>query len=64
MEPGASASVGLSDGGVALTPGVGYSPAGNVTVQLDAVSLLGPRASEYRLAPARGSLQLRAKVMF
>jgi hypothetical protein len=58
------ASVGLSDGGVALTPGVGYAPAGNVTVQLDAVSLLGPRASEYRLAPARGSLQLRAKVMF
>jgi hypothetical protein len=58
------ANVGLSDGGVALTPGVGYAPAGNVTIELDAVSLLGPRTSEYRLAPARGSLQLRAKVMF
>lgn len=55
---------GLSDGGVALTPGVGYAPRGNVTLQLDAVWLLGPDDSEYRLAPLRGALQSRVKVLF
>lgn len=55
---------GLSDGGVALTPGVSYAPRGNVTVQLDAVVLLGPDDSEYRLAPVHGSLQTRVKVLF
>ena len=55
---------GLSDGGIALTPGVAYAPRGNVTVQLDAVVLLGPDDSEYRLAPVHGSLQTRVKVLF
>jgi hypothetical protein len=55
---------GLSDGGLALTPGVAYAPRGNVTVQLDAVFPLGPGDSEYRLAPVRGSLQTRVKVLF
>ena len=35
--------VGLDDGGWALTPGVGYAPRGNVTLNLDTVLLLGPR---------------------
>jgi hypothetical protein len=56
--------VGLDDGGFALTPGVGYAPRGNVTLNLDAVLLLGPDESEYRLAPLRGSLQARVKVLF
>ena len=56
--------VGLDDGGVALTPGVGYAPRGNVTLNLDAVVLLGPDESEYRLAPLRGALQARVKVLF
>ena len=56
--------LGLSDGGVALTPGVGYAPRGNVTLQLDAVVLLGKSDSEYRLAPVKGSLQTRVKVLF
>lgn len=55
---------GLSDGGIALTPGVGYAPRGNVTLQLDGVLLLGPDDSEYRLAPLRGALQTRVKVLF
>lgn len=56
--------VGVSDGGVALTPGLGYAPGGNLTMQLDAVVLLGPEDSEYRLAPLRGALQARVKVLF
>lgn len=56
--------VGLSDGGVALTPGLGYAPRGDLTLQLDAVVLLGPEDSEYRLAPLRGALQARVKVLF
>jgi hypothetical protein len=53
-----------SDGGVALTPGVGYAPRGDVTIQLDAVLLFGPASSEYRLSPVRGGLQARVKVLF
>jgi hypothetical protein len=56
--------VGLSDGGVALTPGLGYAPRGDLTLQLDAVVLWGPEDSEYRLAPLRGALQARVKVLF
>jgi hypothetical protein len=56
--------VGLSDGAVALTPGIGYAPRGNVTLNVDAVLLLGPDDSEYRLAPVRGALQARLKVLF
>ncbi len=55
---------GLDDGSVALTPGVGWAPRGNVTLNLDAVLLLGPDESEYRLAPVRGALQARLKVLF
>jgi hypothetical protein len=55
---------GLSDGGIALTPGVAYAPRGNVTIQLDAVVVLGPDDSEYRLAPVHGSLQTRVRVLF
>ncbi len=55
---------GLADGGVALTPGVGYAPRGNLTLQLDGVVLLGPGESEYRLAPIRGAVQARVKVLF
>jgi hypothetical protein len=60
----ARALVGLSDGGLALTPGVGYAPRGNVTLSLDGVLLLGPADSEYRLAPVHGALQARVKVLF
>ena len=55
---------GLEDGSFALTPGVGWAPRGNVTLNLDAVLLLGPAESEYRLAPVRGALQGRLKVLF
>ncbi|MFI5183749.1 MAG: hypothetical protein ACHQNV_05090 [Vicinamibacteria bacterium] len=54
----------LSDGGLALTPGVSFAPRGNVTLQLDGIVLLGPADSEYRLAPVRGALQSRVKVLF
>ena len=56
--------VGLDDGAFALTPGVGWAPRGNVTLTLDAVLLLGPDESEYRLAPVRAALQARLKVFF
>jgi hypothetical protein len=56
--------LGLDDGAFALTPGVGWAPRGNVTLNLDAVLLLGPEESEYRLAPVRGALQARLKVLF
>jgi hypothetical protein len=55
---------GLDDRAFALTPGVGWAPRGNVTLNLDAVLLLGPDESEYRLAPVRGALQARLKVLF
>jgi len=58
------AVVGLSDGGCALTPGIGYAPRGNLTFNLDAVFLLGPATSEYRLSPVRGALQARVKLLF
>ena len=56
--------LGLDDGAFALTPGVGWAPRGNVTLNVDAVLLLGPEESEYRLAPLRGALQARLKVLF
>lgn len=56
--------VGLSDGALALTPGLGWAPRGNVTLNVDAIVLLGPEDSEYRLAPLRGALQARLKVLF
>jgi hypothetical protein len=58
------AVLGLDDGAVALTPGLGWAPRGNVTLNLDTVLLLGPEDSEYRLAPVRGALQARLKVLF
>jgi hypothetical protein len=56
--------VSLSDGGTALTPGVAWSPTGRLTANLDAVILLGPSDSEYRLAPLRTALQTRVKVLW
>jgi hypothetical protein len=56
--------IGLSDGAVALTPGLGFAPRGNVTLNLDAVLPFGPEDSEYRLVPVRGALQARLKVLF
>lgn len=56
--------VGLSDGGIALTPGVVYAPRGDFTISLDGVILLGPGDSEYRLAPLRGAIQARIKALF
>lgn len=58
------ALLGLTDGGVALTPGAQWSPGSGLDVELDAVTLLGPRASEFRLAPLRTALQARLKVGF
>src|SRR6185436_16088335 len=60
----ARGTVGLSDGGVALTPGVAYAPRGNLTLNLDAILPAGSTASEYRLSPARAALQARLKVLF
>lgn len=56
--------VGLGDGGTAVTPGLTWSPTGNLTANLDAVLLLGPERSEYRLAPLRGAVQTRVKVIW
>src|SRR5260370_39908266 len=38
----ARALVGLSDGGLGLTPGIGYAPRGNPTLRPDRILLLGP----------------------
>jgi hypothetical protein len=56
--------LGLSDGGLALTPGISYAPRGDVTTHLDAVLLLGAATSEYRLAPVKGAVQARVRVLF
>ena len=57
-------TVGLSDGGIALTPGVVYAPRGNVTLHGEAVLLLGSKESEYGHSPLRGALSARVKVLF
>lgn len=56
--------VGLADGGVALTPGIGFAPRGDLTLNLDAAFFLGPARSEYRLLPLRGAAQIRIKALF
>jgi hypothetical protein len=56
--------VSLQDGGTALTPGLTWSPTGHLTANLDAILLLGPDDSEYRLSPLRGALQTRVKVIW
>jgi hypothetical protein len=58
------AVVGLDDGGWALTPGVGWAPRGNVTLNVDAIVLLGPDDSEFRASPLDAALQARLKVLF
>lgn len=58
------ALVGLDDGGIAFTPGAVYAPRDDLTVALDALLLVGPRTSEYRLSPVRAALQARLKVLF
>ena len=58
------AVVGLDDGGWALTPGVGWAPRGNVTLNVDAIVLLGPDDSEFRAAPLDAALQARLKLLF
>jgi hypothetical protein len=60
----ARAVLGLSDGSVALTPGVQFAPRGDLVVQLDVITLLGPETSEFRLAPLRTAVQARMKVGF
>jgi hypothetical protein len=56
--------VSLQDGGTALTPGLTWSPTGHLTANLDAIVLLGPEESEYRLSPLRSALQTRVKVIW
>jgi hypothetical protein len=58
------ALAGLDDGGVVLTPGLGFAPRDDLSLHLDGVLLLGPARSEYRLAPLRGAVQARARVSF
>jgi len=60
----ARAVLGLSDGSLALTPGLEWAPRGDVTQAVDAITLLGPAESEFRLAPLRTALQARLKVHF
>jgi len=60
----ARAVLGLSDGSVALTPGLQFAPRGNLVMELDVVALLGPETSEFRLAPLRTAVQARMKVGF
>jgi hypothetical protein len=57
-------TVALSDGGIALTPGLVYAPRGNVTLHGDAVLLLGRKDSEYGHSPLRGLLATRIRVLF
>ena len=54
----------LTDGGVALTPGVSYAPTGRVTMSADGLLPLGPAGSEYRVSPVRGGVITRVKVHF
>jgi len=54
----------LGDGSLALTPGVEWAPRGDLTLTVDAITLLGPEESEFRLAPLRSALQARLKVHF
>jgi hypothetical protein len=58
------AVAGVSDGGVAFTPGVVYAPRGDVTIHLDAIVPVGPDDSEYRLAPIRAAVQARVRALF
>ncbi len=58
------AAMGLGDAGIALTPGIGWAPRPDTTLGLDGVVLLGPRDSEYRLAPVKGAVQARVRVAF
>ena len=58
------AVVSLQDGGTALTPGLTWAPTGHLTANLDAILLLGPEQSEYRLSPLRSALQTRVKVIW
>jgi len=60
----ARAVLGLSDGSLALTPGLEWAPRGDLTLAVDAITLLGPAESEFRLAPLRTALQARLKVHF
>ncbi len=55
---------GASDGGIALTPGIVYAPRGDVTLHVDAILPVGPRDSEYRLAPVRAAVQARLRALF
>jgi hypothetical protein len=55
---------GLSDGGVAFTPGVVFAPRGDLTFHLDALVPVGPARSEYLLAPFRGAVQARVRALF
>jgi hypothetical protein len=58
------AVLGMSDGGLALTPGIVYAPRGDLTVHLDAILPVGPGDSEYRLAPVRAAVQARVRALF
>jgi hypothetical protein len=64
LTPTLRAVLSLSDGGLALTPGLGYAPRGNLTMNLDGVLLVGSPTSEYRIAPVKGALQARVRVLF
>jgi hypothetical protein len=55
---------GLTDAGIAFTPGVTFAPRGDLTLHLDAVVLWGAADSEYRLAPLRGAVQSRVRLLF
>jgi hypothetical protein len=56
--------IGLSDGGLIVTPGVAYAPTRNVQMTLDVVLLFGPEDAEYKLAPIKRAFQARLKYSF
>lgn len=56
--------IGLSDGGLIVTPGLAYAPTRNVQMSLDIVLLHGPEDAEYRLAPIERAFQARLKYSF
>jgi hypothetical protein len=68
MLPSVAASVrlvlGLSDGGLIVTPALAYAPARHLKMNLDLILLFGPDDSEYRLAPIQSAAQFRLNWVF
>ena len=56
--------VGLSDGGLALTPAIASQPRGDLTLALDPVVRLGPKKQRVPAGALAGTVQARLKFLF